>query len=116
MKALRFLALAFFAAVCANAQSDLVRVSSPGGQIEFRMFNAHQADPNEPLRLAYQVSFHGKLLIDTSYLGLEIRDQPILGVNYGLLASKNESVDETYTLPAGKAKTVRNHYNSLFAQ
>jgi alpha-glucosidase len=68
-------------------------------------------------RVAYEVYFQGKRLVDTSYLGYEIQDPvPLLGENIGLSSSKTESVDETYTIPAGKTKLVRNHYNALFAE
>ena len=63
------------------------------------------------------MAFHGKPLIDTSLLGIAIHDQePILGEKVGLVTATPESVDETYTLPVGKHRSVRNHYNSLIAQ
>jgi alpha-glucosidase len=102
-------------ALFAFAQGDLVSVTSPNGQIEFRLFMLPQEDPGEHPRLAYEVSFRGKPLMDTSYLGLNIRDQPVLGVNLDIVTSKKQSVDETYTVPAGKTKIIRNHYNSLTA-
>lgn len=108
----------FLATASALAQSpDLLTLSSPNGEIQFQLFLAQQPDTSEPYsRLAYQVSFKGKPLIDTSFMGLNIQDQPILGVNVGLEVSKTASVDETYTVPAGKTKTIRDHYNSLTAQ
>ncbi len=76
---------ALCAAPIALALFDQLSVSSPNGQIEFRLFLTQQPDPSEPLlRLAYQVFFKGKQLMDTSFMGLNIRDQPILGVNVGL--------------------------------
>ncbi len=109
------------AAVCftgfAWAQGDLVTVTSPNGQIEFDLFLTRQPDPSEPLvRLAYQVFFKNKKLMDTSFMGLNIRDQPILGVNVGLERSKKNTVDEVYRVPAGKAGRIRDHYNSLTAE
>ena len=96
---------------------DLLTLASPNGQIQFQLFLTQQPDPSEPYnRLAYQVSFKGKPLIDTSFMGLNILDQPILGVNVGLETSKTASVDETYTVPAGKTRSIRDHYNSLVAQ
>jgi len=62
-------------------------VVSPDGQIEFHVFLVKPA-PAEFVRIAYQVFFHGKQLMDTSYLGLDIHDQPLLGVNVGLIGSK----------------------------
>src|SRR5580692_6520363 len=115
MKSLRTWVLFFAAALSALAQGDLVSVTSPNGQIEFRLFMLPQEDSSEHPRLAYEVSFRGKPLMDTSYLGLNIRDQPVLGVNLDILTSKKQSVDETYTVPAGKTKVIRDRYNSLIA-
>ena len=59
----------------------------------------------------------GSLCIDTSLLGIAIHDQePILGEKVGLVTATPETVDETYALPLGKHRSVRNHYNSLIAQ
>ena len=91
----RLALLGVAAGALAFGQTDLLRLASPGGQIEFQIFAAQQADTGAWLRLAYRVSFHGKPLIDQSYLGLEIHDQPILGENYGLSFSKRESI-KTY--------------------
>ena len=104
-------------ATAARAQSDLVKVASPNGQIEFRLMVAQPSELYALPRIAYQVYFQGKRLMDTSFLGYEIEDAvPLLGQNVGLVDSKTASVDETYTVPAGKAKNIRNHYNSLLAE
>jgi alpha-glucosidase len=104
-------------AAAALAQSDLIKVPSPNGQIEFRLMVAQPHEAYALPRIAYQVYFQGKRLVDTSFLGYEIEDPvPLLGENVGLTASKTESVDETYAIPAGKTKTVRNRYNSALAE
>jgi alpha-glucosidase len=104
-------------AAAALAQSDLIKVPSPNGQIEFRLMVAQPREAYALPRIAYQVYFQGKRLIDTSFLGYEIEDPvPLLGENVGLTAAKTESVDETYAIPAGKTKTVRNRYNSALAE
>jgi alpha-glucosidase len=111
------LALLCLAAACAAfAQTDPLQVASPDGQIEFRLF-IMTPQGSRLVRLAYQVSFHGKLLIDTSLLGIALSNQePFLGENVGLVTSKAESVDQTYSIPLGKRQSVRDHYNSLIAQ
>src|ERR1700686_1866202 len=98
MKTVCIWALFLTTALCALAQGDLVSVTSPNGQIEFRLFMLPQEDPGEHPRLAYEVSFRGKPLMDTSYLGLNISDQPVLGVNLDIVTSKQTPVDETYTV------------------
>jgi alpha-glucosidase len=76
------------------AQSDSLRVASPNGQIEFRLFISEPTDRGAALpRLAYQVWFHGKPLVETSYLGMDIlNQQPLLGEKIGLIGSKAGTV------------------------
>jgi len=111
------LALVWLAAAAASfAETDRIHVASPDGQIELHLFIITPTD-SRLVRLAYAVTFHGKLLLDTSLLGIAIHDQePILGETVGLSTSKTESVDETYAVPVDKHGSVRNHYNSLVAQ
>jgi alpha-glucosidase len=74
----------------ASAQ-NLLTVTSPDGQIEFRAFSV-APNPGEADRLAYQVVYKSKLLLDTSFLGFEIALQPYLGEKLGLMASSRSSV------------------------
>ena len=75
-------------------------VKSPDGQLEFRLFTA-LPDGSILNCLAYQVWLHGKPVIETSYLGLDIEFQePLLGENVGLSADH----------PIHEA-----HYNGLWA-
>lgn len=70
---------------------DELRVASPNGQVEFRIFLAPQNDSNLH-RLAYEVHYGGKIAIEPSYLGLDIWEQePILGENVGLMSQTTES-------------------------
>ena len=111
------LCLPRFLAAQAAADEDLVTVRSPDGRIVFRLFNGPPPDPASPLpRLAYQVDFQGKPVIDTSYLGFELFSAVPLGEKLGLVKATPRSVDETYTIPAGKTRTVRNHYNASVAE
>ncbi|MEI9972277.1 MAG: glycoside hydrolase family 97 N-terminal domain-containing protein [Ignavibacteriota bacterium] len=71
----------------AHAQDDRT-VTSPDGQLEFRVFTTLPGGA-QLNSLAYQVRWHGKLVIDTSCLGLNIHFQePFLGENVGLSSSK----------------------------
>jgi alpha-glucosidase len=99
----RFLLLFLLPFVVTRAfAQDERRVASPNGQLEFRLAIA-QPEGVALFRLAYQVFFRGKRLLDTSFLGLNIRFQePLLGENVGLTVSKISS--ET------------GHYNSLIAE
>jgi hypothetical protein len=79
--------LAFVLLACAAFAQDERRITSPNGQIEFRLFIATQNNSNLP-RIAYEVFFEGKPLLKTSFLGLDIENQePLLGENVGLTSS-----------------------------
>jgi len=87
----------------AHAALDTRSVISPNGQLEFRLFIA-EPEPGELYRIAYQVFDHGKRIMDTAFLGLDIfAQEPLLGENAGLIASST-GVDE------------RHRYNWLIAR
>jgi alpha-glucosidase len=85
--------LLLLAAPCMFAQNSL-HVASPDGRIDFHLSVFQPAEPGSLLRLGYEVSFQGKPLLDTSYLGFLIHNQePLLGENLGLTASKSGKGD-----------------------
>jgi alpha-glucosidase len=85
----RFWAGLILLAVSDSAQ-DLRSITSPNGQIEFRTFLAVPS-PGEPDRLAYQILYKGKPVIDTSFIAFEIREQSPLGEKLGLIAEQPET-------------------------
>jgi len=93
------LLFAFFLLLFAAFAQDERRVASPDGQIEFRIFVA-LPEPAALNQIAYQVSFHGKPLIDTSFLGIDILYQPLLGAKLGLLSSHTSKGDHYHSLVA----------------
>ena len=80
-------------------------MASPDGQLVLRLFVVSPKDAIL-VRLAYSVTFHGKLLMDTSLLGIAIHDQEVfLGETVGLVSATPASVNQP-----------GNRYNSLIAQ
>ena len=78
--------LAFLGARSAAAQDEL-RVASPGGQVEFRLFVSQPGSGPLP-QLAYEIRHRGRTAVKTSFLGLQIHNQePMLGEKVGLVAS-----------------------------
>jgi alpha-glucosidase len=70
---------------------DERRVSSPGKQLEFRIFVAPQQE-NSILRIAYQIFYYQTAVIQTSFLALDIWSQePMLGESTGLISSHTDS-------------------------
>jgi alpha-glucosidase len=87
--------LAFVVLSCAAFAQDERRITSPNGQIEFRLFIAVQESNNLP-RLSYEVLYRGQPLLKTSFMGLDIEVQePLLGENVGLTSS-NSTKSEKY--------------------
>jgi hypothetical protein len=92
--------LAFVVLTCAAFAQDERRITSPNGQIEFRLFIAVQESNNLP-RLAYEVFYHEKPLIKTSFMGLDIEVQePLLGENVGLTSSSTAKAEKYNSLIA----------------
>lgn len=94
--------LVLFLLLCvwSTLAQDLRTVTSPDGRIVFRAFVTPQG-PGLTDRLAYQVLYRDKVLVETSFLGFEIRDQTLLGEKVGLTASET---------------STRRGYNSLIAE
>ena len=100
---LALLSLALSGAVF--AETDPVHLVSPDGQLALHLFIVSPKD-SLLVRLAYSVTFHGKLLMNTSLLGIAVHDQEVLlGETVGLVSATQESVNS-----AGGG------YNSLVAQ
>jgi len=98
-RASRRLCAAALAWAAAALAQDLRSVESPDGQIEFHLFIA-EPEPAALFRLAYQVSFRGQPAIETSFLGLDVYNQSLLGENLGLISSKAGSGDGYHSLIA----------------
>ncbi len=96
----------FVLAAALVAETGPVTALSPDGLIRVEFSTASG-------QLVYTVAFRGKPLIDRSALGLDIQNQPVLGANVEIVATRSNKIDETYTVPAGKAKTVHDVCNTL---
>ena len=64
-------------------------------------------------QLIYEVSFQDKPLVEMSALRLEFKGEPPLGQNVRIVNTTSATTDETYRLVAGKASSVRNHFNAV---
>jgi len=77
------------------AQTDMLAVSSPDGQIQFRVAISLDREVYPLLRPGYEISFRGKSVLETSYVGLRLYQQdPILGENTGLTSHTSGSAGE----------------------
>ena len=92
-------------ASAAVAQNSPVTLASPDGAIQLRISPGAQ--------LTYDVAYKGKPVIAPSILGLELQDLGVIGPGLMIAGTTPAKIDETYTLPTGKASTIRNQCNTL---
>ena len=61
----------------------------------------------------YTVTHRGDTVIQPSTLGFEFQGQPALSAGLEVIDTENHSADETWEMPWGEQREVRNHYNEL---
>ncbi len=90
---------------CEKQSKEFASLQSPEGTHQIDVFLDQKGRPG------YQVFRDGKILIDSSGLGFEFRDQPALMYGMRWVESNISSADETWEMPWGEQREVRNHYN-----
>lgn len=95
------------------ANLDRAVLASPDGSIRATFLLVPGANGAGSGQLAYEVAYRGKPVIERSLLGFEMQNQPPIGGDLVTIAATNERIDETYQIPAGKSKSVRNQCNTL---
>ncbi len=88
-----------------SSQSTDEKVASPNGELSLN-FNLKEGTPT------YSVDFKGKPVILPSALGFALREGP-LDSGFGLQNVSRSAKDETWTLPYGEERSVRNNYREL---
>lgn len=96
-------------ASCA-APATKTGISSPDGQLSVEIFNTPDSST------AYRLNFKGTTVIDTSRFGFAFTDAAPLGKNLRIAGSSTATLDETWEMPWGEQRNVRNNYNELQLQ
>ncbi len=100
------LLLSLITASCGK-QEKIQSVESPAGtnRIEFGL-NAEGAP-------YYRVLHNQEVVIDTSAMGFELQGEPPMRQGFEMVGSNTLNMDETWEMPWGEQRKVRNHYNEL---
>jgi alpha-glucosidase len=107
-------ALTVFCSAEGFSQSGSAKLSSPDQQLVMQFTTIATKDSvGAGGKLVYSVTFHGKQLLDPSALELELIDQPTLGSNVQIVENIPGSGSDDYTLIAGKASKIDDHYNKV---
>ena len=90
-----------------NSKAQTVTVKSPDNKIEVTVTNSVR-------HLAYNVLFNGKPVINSSRLGFEFKDEPVMDGNFTIVDQSVKNFNETWN-PVVKSKhaEVLNNYNEL---
>jgi alpha-glucosidase len=99
--------LAVAALIYAAPALAAVNVSSPGGVLRVSV------DVNGEGRPEYSVSRLGHIVISPSRLGFLFTDAPKFERNFTIAGHATRSADETWELPWGERRFVRNRFNEL---
>lgn len=88
-------------------KKTIIRVSSPdqANCVEFGL-----SGDRAPY---YRVRHNGQVVIDSSGMGFDFRGQPQLKSGLRILRTELNEMDETWEMPWGEQRTVRNHYHEL---
>ena len=82
-------------------------IKSPSGKIEISFLLNKEGTPN------YVIKHKDQLVIDTSSMGFEFLKQKPMTNGFSVANVESNSVDETWEMPWGEQRIVRNHYNEL---
>ncbi|HLT32978.1 MAG TPA: glycoside hydrolase family 97 N-terminal domain-containing protein, partial [Aquaticitalea sp.] len=98
-----FILLLVFAFQNLHAQA----IQSPSEEITMNFSLTSNGEPT------YSVTYKGKQVINPSKMGLMFKDGTDFTKNFIILASENDSVDETWKPVLGEQSSIRDHYNQL---
>lgn len=104
---LSFVLILFIMMGCSNKSEQKFSVKSPEGNVEVTFLL------NEAGKPAYLVNYYDKLVVDTSFLGFEFKDAPVLISGLQITDTSLTTFNETWEMPWGEQREVINHYNEL---
>ncbi|MGD1946033.1 MAG: glycoside hydrolase family 97 protein [Croceivirga sp.] len=112
MKTLRtFGTLFFFVLILSCSKEDWeTTVSSPDGT---NTISFHLTSDGTP---TYSVQRNNGMLIDTSSMGFEFKDQIAMKSGFQILKTTPETLNETWEMPWGEQRMVKNHYNGILIE
>ena len=104
------LALTSLLACGPNPADPILTVASPDGQLAITFLL------DEGGRAAYRVERGDQVVLDTSFLGFDLKDQPPLGAGLQVTASNTGSFSETWRPVWGEDSEILNQYHSLLVE
>ncbi len=83
------------------------KLTSPDEKIEVNFFLSQKGE------FYYTVNYKEKAIIDTSFVGFDLKGAPALRKGFIARVKKPIEVDERWEMPWGEQQSVRNYYNEV---
>lgn len=99
-----------FGLITSCAVENNQQVMSPGGNLKLSFLI------DEEGKAGYLLRYKEQVVIDTSFLGFTFTNGVPLGKGLKIAATRVSSFDETWEMPWGEQRHVRNHYNELLVK
>ncbi|GAB4128581.1 MAG: glycoside hydrolase family 97 protein [Ignavibacteriales bacterium] len=106
MKKFRLMIIFYFAFNYSCFPQGIFNVTSPDGNVNLK-FGLSKTAPY------YIVQFKNEIIIDTSFLGFEFKNNSPIQNNLAILESAQSSFDEIWHPLWGERKSIKNNYNEL---
>lgn len=90
-----------------NQENKTAKVSSPTSVNSIDFFLDADGSPH------YLVKHNNEVVIDTSSMSFDFKDQPLLKSGLKILNTSTSSVNEDWEMPWGEQRIVNNNYNEL---
>ncbi|WP_343488181.1 glycoside hydrolase family 97 protein [Allomuricauda sp. d1] len=102
--------LAAIALISCQKDNWETTVTSPNGKNAIHFNLTADGIPN------YVVMHNNKTVIDTSSMAFDFKDQNPFKNGFEIVNTQMDAMDETWEMPWGEQREVRNHYNGLLVQ
>ncbi|NNE03787.1 MAG: glycoside hydrolase family 97 N-terminal domain-containing protein, partial [Eudoraea sp.] len=101
---------ALFLTASCKQEKMVTSITSPSGTNSVAFNLASDGTPY------YLVKHQNATVIDTSSLGFEFKEQPALKNGLKIVATSQNTLNETWEMPWGEQLQVENHYNELVVE
>ena len=102
--------LSFVFVNCSQKARNKTKVVSPNGEISLQFILSPKGE------FSYTVTYKNEIVIDTSYLSFDLKDQPALKDGFKIVRTSLSTFNETWQMPWGEQIDVKNNYNQLIIE
>lgn len=102
--------LSFCFVSCVQKTNNITEVSSPNSKTNLQFILSPKGE------LSYTVTYKSEVVIDTSYLGFDLKDQIALKNGFEIVKTSLSTFNETWQMQWGEQIDVKNNYKQLIVE